>query len=66
MKVQRDALLTRGSLRNGHGNTKNGVCAEFTLVRSAVKLDQEVIDFFLLSDLEPGLDEFGCDDFIDV
>ena len=64
--VEGNALLGGGSLRDGDGNTEDGVSTELALVGGTVELDQEVVDLLLLGDLETGLDELGRDRVVDV
>lgn len=42
--VERDALLSSGGLRHGHGNTEDGIGAELGLVLRAVKRVEELVD----------------------
>lgn len=64
--VEGDALLGGSSLSDSNRNTEDGVSTELALVGSTIELDQEVVDLLLLSDLELGLDELGCDDVVDI
>lgn len=42
--VQRDTLLSSGSLGDGHGDTEDGVGSELGLVGSAIKLVKEAVN----------------------
>ena len=64
--VEGDTLLRRAGLRNGDGDTEDGVGTELALVGGAVELDQEVVDLLLLGDSETRLDELRGDDVVDV
>jgi hypothetical protein len=64
--VERDTLLTSSGLGNGEGNTKDGVGTELTLVGGTIKLDEEVINGLLFSDIDLGVDQSGSNDSVDV
>lgn len=64
--VEGNAVLLSTGLGNGDGDTEDGVGTELGLVGGAVKLDEEVVDGLLVSDLEARLDELGSDDVVDV
>lgn len=64
--VERDAFLSRSGLRDSNGDTKDGVCAKLGLVGGAVELDQEVVDFTLVNDIEAGLDQLRGNDVVHV
>lgn len=64
--VEGDTLFSCSSFGNRNRNTKNGVGTEFSLVRGAVELDQEVVDVLLLNDGKTRFDEFRCNDVVDV
>lgn len=64
--VEGDALLGRGGVGDGDGDTEDGVRAELALVGRAVELDQEVVDLFLLRHFEAGFDELGGDGVVHV
>jgi hypothetical protein len=64
--VVKTYLLSSASFSDGNRDTKDGVGTELALIGGTVKLDEEVVDIFLLSDLEAGLDELGGDDVINV
>jgi hypothetical protein len=64
--IKGNSFLRCSSLGNGNRNAKDSVSTQFALVRCTVKLDQEVIDLFLLGDLEARADEFRSDDVVDI
>jgi len=64
--VEGDTLLSSTRLRNCDGNAEDGVCAEFALVRCAVKFDQEVVDLLLLGDGNSRFDKGRGDNVVDV
>jgi len=66
VSVERDALLSSGSLGDGHGDTEDGVGTELGLVLRAVKLVEEVVDGGLVLDVEVLLDEGRGDHIVDV
>jgi len=66
MLVYRDALLCSTSLYSSDGNTEDSVSTELALVWSAVELDEEVVDLFLLCNLEARLDELRAEDGVDI
>jgi hypothetical protein len=59
-------LLSSSSLRNGQRDTEDGVGTELSLVGSSIKLDQELIDLWLILDIDILLDEGGTNDLVDV
>lgn len=59
-------LFSGSSLRNSDTNAQDSISAQLALVRTPVELDQKVIDLLLVRDFDPGLDEFGSDDRVDV
>lgn len=62
----KEDLLSSGSLRNRHGNTKNGVGAQLCLVRRAIELVEEFIDLCLFLDVQILLDQSGSNGVVDV
>ena len=61
------AYLVSGSgLRDGHGDTEDGVGTELALVGGTVELDEEVINLLLGGDGELGVDQSGGNDLVDV
>ena len=52
MLVERNALLGGSSLRDSNGDTKDGVCTEFSFVRCTIELDKEIINICLGSDVK--------------
>lgn len=64
--VERDALLSRGSLGDSHGDTENGIGTELGLVRCAIELVQEVIHGRLVLDVKVGLDQLWGDLVVDI
>lgn len=64
--VERDALLGRSGLRNGHGDTKDGIGAQVLLVLCAVELIQERVYGRLVLDIKLLLDESRRDGVVDV
>ena len=66
VSVERDALLSSGSLGDGHGDTEDGVGTELGLVGGTVKLVHELVDGALVLDVEVLLDESGSNDIVDV
>ena len=64
--VEGDTLFRSTSISDGDGDAKDRVRAKLALVGRAVELDQEVVNILLVGDLEPGLDELGRDDGVDV
>ncbi len=59
-------FLASAGLSDGNRDTKDGVGTKVTLVGCTVKLNKEVINILLLSDLEAGLDKLRSDDLVDV
>jgi hypothetical protein len=59
-------LLSSGSLGNSQRHTKDGVGTKLSLVWSSIKLDQEIIDFRLIFDINVLLDECWANDLVDV
>lgn len=59
-------LLSSSSLGNSQRDTEDGVCTELSLVRSSIKLDEELVDLWLVLDINVLLDESGSDDIVDV
>lgn len=66
MGVERNALLSSGCLRYGHGDTENGVRSELGLVLRAIKLVDELVDGGLVLDIEICFNELWCDDLVHV
>lgn len=64
--VERNSLFSSSRLGYGDRDTKNSVCAEFSLVRSSIKLNEEIIDVLLLRHFETGLDECRGNDIVHV
>jgi hypothetical protein len=64
--TSRKYLLSGGSLRNSQTDTENGVSTQLSLVRSPVELDQEVVDLWLVLNIDVFFDESGADDVVDV
>lgn len=64
--VERNTLLTSAGLSNSDGNTEDGVGTKFSLVGSAIKLDEEVINILLLGHSEAALNEGRGDDVVNV
>ena len=58
--------LSSSSLSNGDGNTKDGICTKFALVGRTIELDQEVVNFLLLSNGEPRLNQSRSDRVVDI
>jgi hypothetical protein len=64
--VQRNTFLSGTGLRDGNGDTENGVSTELAFVGRAVELDEEIIDFFLGSDFQARSSQLRSDDAVDV
>jgi hypothetical protein len=64
--VEGNTLFGGSSFSDGDGDTENCVGTQLALVGSAVELDEEVINFFLLGNLELGLNQLGANSVIDV
>lgn len=65
-REQKKYLLGSGSLGNSQRDAEDGIGAQLTLVRGAVELVQELVDLWLVLDVEVGLDEGGADDLVDI
>jgi len=59
-------LLSGSGLGDSHGDTEDSVGTEFALVRGTIEVNKELINLFLVGDVEFGLDEFGSDNVVDV
>lgn len=59
-------LVSGSSFGNSHRNSENGVSTKFTLVGSSIKFDEEIIDGFLVGDVELGSNQSWCDDLDNV
>ena len=66
MSVQWHALLCCGSLRDGHGDAEDSVCAELGLILCAIELVDELVDLGLVLNVQLGLNELGCDHIVHV
>jgi len=64
--VKGDTLLSSTGLSDCDGHAENSISAELALIRGTIKFDKEIIDIFLVEDGETRLDEFRCDDVVDV
>lgn len=64
--VERNALFSRTSLGDSNGYAKNSVGTKLSFVRSAIELDQEVVNLLLLSDGEARLDQSRSDGVVHV
>jgi hypothetical protein len=63
---ERTNLLSGGGLRNGQGNTKNGVGSQLALVGGTIELVQESVDSGLVLDVDVRRDQSGSNDVVDV
>lgn len=59
-------LLSSSRLGDSQRHTKDGVCTELSLVWSAIKLGEELINLWLILDIDVLLDESGSNDIVDV
>src|ERR1700730_11271180 len=59
-------LLSGSRLRNCQRHTEDSIGTELSLVWSSIKLDQELINFWLILDIDVLLDESGTNDLVDV
>jgi hypothetical protein len=59
-------LLSGSSLRNSQRDTEDGIGTELALVWSSIKLDQKLVDLWLILDIDVLLDESGTDDLVDI
>ena len=59
-------LLCGSCLRNSQRDTEDGIGTELSLVWSSIKLDQELINLWLILDIDVLLDESRTNDLIDV
>ena len=59
-------LVSGTGLRDGHGDTEDGVGSELALVVGSVELDEEVIDLLLRGDRDLGVNQSRGDDGVDV
>jgi len=50
--IEGNTLFSSTGFCDGNGYAKDSVCTEFAFVRSAVELNQEVVDLFLLGDFQ--------------
>ena len=64
--VYRHTLLRSASLYSSNGNTEDSVSTELALVWSTVEFDKEVVDLFLLCNLEARLDKLRAEDGVDI
>lgn len=64
--VYRHTLLRSASLYSSDGNTEDSVSTELALVWSTVEFDKEVVDLFLLCNLEARLDKLRAEDGVDI
>ena len=64
--VERNALFSCTSLSDSNGYAKNSVSTKLSFVRSAIELDQEVVNLLLLSDGEARLDQSRSDGVVHV
>ena len=66
MLVEGYTLLRSTSLSDCDGDTKDRIGSALALVRSAIELNEEVIDPLLRGNLKAGLDEFRRNNVVDV
>ena len=59
-------LLSSGSLRNSQAYSQHSIGTELRLILRAVKLDQEVINGFLIFDIQVFLDELRTNHLVHV
>lgn len=64
LPVKRKTLLSSSGLSNRKGDTQNSIGAQFALVVGAIKLNHQVIDFLLLSNILT--EQFGSNLSVDV
>ena len=64
--VRMSHLLSSASLSNSNTDTQDSVSTKFALVGGTIELNEEVVNFFLRSNLQSGFDELGCNDAVDV
>lgn len=66
VSVERDTLLSGGSLGDGHGDTEDGVGTKLGLVLGTVELVEEAVNSRLVLDVEVLLDQSRGNDGVDV
>ena len=59
-------LLGSGGLSNSQTDTEDGIRTQLSLVWGSIKLDQELIDLWLVLDIDVLLDKSGANDLVDV
>ena len=59
-------LLSSCSLGNSKTDAENGISTQLPLVWGSIELDQELVNFWLILDIDVLLDESGANDLIDV
>ena len=64
LPVKRKTLLSSSSFSNSKGDTQNSIGAQLALVVGTIKLNHQVIDFLLLSNVLT--EQFGSNVVIDV
>jgi len=64
--VQRNTFLSSTGLGDGNRNAEDGICTEFAFVGCSVEFDEEVVDFFLRSDIQARSDQLRSDDIVNI
>jgi hypothetical protein len=59
-------LLSSGSLGNSKTDAENGISTQLPFVWGSIELDQELVNFWLILNIDVLLDESGANDLIDV
>lgn len=59
-------LLGSSGLSNCERDTKNGIGTQFALVWGSIELDEEIIDLWLILNIEVFLDKSWANDVVDV
>jgi hypothetical protein len=64
--VERNTLFSSTGLRDGNGDTKDGISTELAFVGGTVKFDEEIVNFFLRGDDEVRIGQRWCDNIVDI
>lgn len=59
-------LLSSGSLGDSQTDTEDSIGTQLSLVWGSIKLDQELVDLWLVLDIDVLLDESRADDLVNV
>lgn len=59
-------LLSCSGLGNSKTDAENGIGAQLALVRGSIEIDQELVNLWLVLDIDVRLDEGGANDLVDI